>query len=117
VITALNLIYEKKGIKAIFIAHSQLKEVTTPLTDPYNRYEMKFFAKGFGHKLLEWSDLILFCDKVFHVAEEGMKTSDPKPMILSGNNASYVGGGRMVLDKNLPLDYHALKQYITGKKS
>jgi len=113
VITALNLIYEKKGIKAVFIAHSQLREVTTPLTDPYNRYELKFFAKGFGHKLMEWSDLILFCDKVFHVAEEGMKTSEPKPMLLSGNSASYIGGGRMKLDRDLPLDYNELKKYIT----
>ncbi len=116
VITALNLIWEKKGIKAVFIAHSQLKEVTTPLTDPYNRYELKFFAKGFGHKLFEWGDLILFCDKVFHVAEEGMKVSEPKVMILSGNSAAYIGGGRMRLDRDLPLDYHELKKYITQTK-
>lgn len=113
VITALNLIYEKKGIKAVFIAHSQLKEVTTPLTDPYNRYELKFFAKGFGYKLMEWADLILFCDRVFHVAEEGMKTSEPKAMLLSGNNASYIGGGRMKIANDLPLDYHELKKHIT----
>lgn len=113
VITALNLIYERKGIKAILIAHSQLREISTPLNDPYNRYELKFFAKGFGHKLTEWADLVLFADRVFHVAEEGMKTSEPKPMILSGNSASYIGGGRMSLGKDMPLDYTALKQYIT----
>lgn len=113
VITALNLIYEKKGIKAIFIAHSQLREITTPLVDPYNRYELKFFSKGFGHKLTEWADLILFADRVFHVADEGMKTSEPKPMILSGNSASYIGGGRMRLDRDLPLDYLELKKYLT----
>lgn len=116
VITALNLIYEKKGIKSIFIAHSQLREVTTPLTDPYNRYELKFFAKGFGHKLVEWADLVLFADRVFHVAKDGMKTSEPKPMILAGNSASYVGGGRMKLDADLPLDYEELKKHITQKK-
>lgn len=116
VITALNLIYEKKGIKAIFIAHSQLREVTTPLADPYNRYELKFFAKGFGHKLTEWGDLILFADRVFHVAEEGMKTSEPKAMILSGNSASYIGGGRMKIANDLPLDYHELKKHITKSK-
>lgn len=115
VITALNLIYDKKGIKAVFIAHSHLKEVETPLTDPYNRYEMKFFAKAFGAKLNEWADLILFADKVFHVAEEGMKTSEPKPMLLSGNSASYVGGGRMKIHHDLPLDYNALKQHIATK--
>lgn len=116
VVTALNKIYEKKGIKAVFIAHSQLREVTTPLVDPYNRYELKFFAKAFGHKLTEWADLVLFADKVFHVAEEGMKTSEPKPMILAGNSASYIGGGRMKLNKDLPLDYEVLKQHITQGK-
>lgn len=113
VVTALNLIYEKKGIKAVFIAHSQLREVTTPLTDPYNRYELKFFAKGFGHKIVEWADLVLFADRQFHVAEEGMKTSEPKAMILSGNSASYIGGGRMKISNDLPLDYHELKKHIT----
>jgi hypothetical protein len=116
VITALNLIYEKKGIKGVFIAHSHLREVTTPLTDPYNRYELKFFAKGFGHKLIEWADLVLFADKVFHVAEEGMKTSEPKAMLLSGNSASYIGGGRMKIRNDLPLDYNELKKHITGEK-
>lgn len=115
VITALNLIYKKKGIKAVFIAHSQLREVATPLIDPYNRYELKFFAKAFGHKLTEWADLVLFCDKVFHVAKDGMKTSEPKAMILAGNSASYVGGGRMFLGKDLPLNYEALRKEITNK--
>lgn len=116
VITALNLIYEKKGIKAVFIAHSQLREVTTPLTDPYNRYELKFFAKAFGHKLVEWADLVLFADKVFHVGQDGMKTSEPKPMLLAGNSASYIGGGRMKLHADLPLDYEELKKHITQTK-
>ncbi len=113
VVTALNLIYEKKGIKAVFIAHSHLREISTPLTDPYNRYELKFLAKGFGHKLTEWADLVLFADRVFHVAEEGMKTSEPKAMILSGNSASYIGGGRMNISHDLPLDYNELKKHIT----
>lgn len=115
-LTALDMIYKKKGIKAILIAHSQLREISTPLTDPYSRYELKFFSKGFGHKINEWADLTLFADKVFHVADEGMKTSEPKPMILASNSAGYIGGGRMVLGKNLPLSYEAVRKEITGKE-
>lgn len=114
IITALNLIYEKKGIKAVFIAHCHLREVSTPLTEPYNRYEMKFFSKEVGAKLNEWGDIILFCDKIFHVADGGMKTSEPTPMLLSGKSASYIGGGRMEIRQDLPLDYHELKKHITN---
>lgn len=110
-----DAIYKKKGIKTILIAHSQVKEVDLPNRDPYQRNEMKL-SKQLGAKVLEWGDLILYCDYSFHVSKDG-KTSEPKPMLFAGGSASFIGGGRMRLDKELPVDYKILEQHITGKKS
>jgi hypothetical protein len=111
--TALDMIYKKKGIKSIVIAHSQIKNIDLPNQDPYSRHDMKL-SKYLAAKAMEWGDLVLFADYSFHVTKEG-KTSEPKPCLFAGGNASFVGGGRMKLDKELPLDYNALKQHITNK--
>lgn len=107
----LDAIWEKKKIPAILIAHSQLKSVDVPTQDPYSRYEMKL-SKAFAAKVNEWADLILFADYSFHVTTEG-KTSEPKPVLYAGGSASFVGGGRMRLSKELPLDYNELVKEIT----
>lgn len=110
VVKWLDAIYKKKGIKSIVIAHSQIKEIDLPTKDPYQRHELKT-SKYFGAKLAEWADLVLFADYSFHVSSEG-KTSEPKPVLYAGGSAAFVGGGRMVLDKELPIDYNALKKHI-----
>lgn len=110
VLRGLDAIYVKKGIKSIIIAHTQIKEVDLPTKDPYQRNELKT-SKYFGSRLTEWADLVLFCDYSFHVSTEG-KTSAPKPVLYAGGNAAFVGGGRMLLDKELPIDYNILKQHI-----
>ncbi len=113
--TALDMIYKKRGIKSIVIAHSQIKNVDVPNQDPYSRHDMKL-SKYLAAKTNEWADLVLFADYAFHVTKEG-KTSEPKPCLFAGGSASFVGGGRMRLDKELPLDYKTLEQHITkGQK-
>lgn len=110
----LDALWNKKKIRAIIIAHSQVKEVDLPNQDPYQRHELKL-SKYFAAKINEWADLILFADYSFHVTKDG-KTSEPKPMLFAGGSASFVGGGRMKLEKELPLDYDKLKQMITKGK-
>lgn len=114
IMRALDAIYKKKGIKAILIAHSQVKKMDLPNKDPYERNEMKL-SKQLGAKVLEWGDLVLFADYSFHVNKEG-KTSEQKPILYAGGSPAFVGGGRMSLDKELPLDYKQLEQYITKGK-
>lgn len=107
-----NAIHKKKGIGTVLIAHSQVKEVDLPSQDPYQRHEMKL-SKYLSNYTYEWADLILFATRTFHVAKDGKKTSEPKPVLLAGGSASFVGGGRMRLSKELPLDYNQLKKEIT----
>lgn len=110
---ALDMIYEKKKIPSLLIAHSAIKTLDLPNKDPYSKYELKV-SKGVSAKAAEWADLILFADYSFHVTKEG-KTSEPKPMFLAGGSASFTGGGRMSLNKELPIDYKILEQHITKK--
>jgi hypothetical protein len=108
-----DAIIKKHNIPVMFIAHSQVRNVDLPTQDPYSRHEMKL-GKALAAKINEWADLILFADYAFHVNKEG-KTSEPKPTLFAGGSAAFVGGGRMRLNKELPLDYNQLKKEITNE--
>lgn len=118
---ALDKIYEKKGIKSIIIAHSTIKTVDLPTSEPYSRHELKL-SKYLAGKVNEWADLCLFADYSIHVAKAdknkkiGQTLSKPKAVLYAGGSAAFVGGGRMQLDEELPLDYNELKKHITKGK-
>lgn len=105
-----DAIIKKKNIPFMMIAHSKVKSVDLPTQDPYSRHELKL-GTTLSAKINEWADLILFADYAFHVNKEG-KTSEPKPTLFAGGSAAFVGGGRMRLSKELPLDYNQLKKEI-----
>lgn len=115
VLLFLDAIYKKKGIKSLLIGHSEIKQIDLPNKEPYSRHQLKL-SKYFAAKVSEWADLILFADYSFHVTKDG-KPTEPTPALLAGGSASFVGGGRMMLPKELPLSYKQLEQLITGKKS
>jgi hypothetical protein len=106
----LDAIYEKKSIKCILIAHSQVKTVDFPNQDPYQRHELKL-SKWFAAKVNEWCDLILYAGLDFHVTKD-KKVSEAKRVIFSGGNPSFVGGGRMKLPNKIDLNYEALKKEL-----
>lgn len=113
IIRWLEAIYKKRGTKAILIAHNAVKDVNTPGRDTYQRNEMKLSShkEGLAPLVNEWADLILFADYSFHVTSDGM-TSEQKPVLYAGGSASFVGGGRMKLKQEIPLDYKKLKEEI-----
>lgn len=105
----LDAIYKKHGIRAIMIAHSQLKHVDLPNKDPFQRSEMKM-SKYLSAKAMEWGDIILHADYAFHIVDG--KTSEPKRVLYTGGSASFLGGSRMPLPKELPVSYQALEKEI-----
>lgn len=107
----LDAINQKKGIPSLLIAHSQVKTVDLPNQDPFSRHEMKL-SKSLGARVNEWADLIIFAGYSFHVTKDG-KATEPKRVIFAGGKASYIGGGRMKLLREIPLDYNELKKEIT----
>jgi hypothetical protein len=108
---ALDAIYKKKTIPSLLIAHSFIKEIELPNKDPYSKYDLKL-SKSISAKITEWADLVLFADYSFAVTKDG-KTSEPRPVFLAGGSAAYTGGGRMLLNKEIPLSYDHLIKEIT----
>lgn len=111
IFNGLDAIYKKKAIPSILIAHSQIREIDLPDKEPYSKYDLKV-SKSTSAKTSEWADIILFADYSFHVTKDG-KVSEPKPVLYAGGSAAFNGGGRMVLSKEIPLDYNELKKEIT----
>lgn len=111
VIRWLDAIYKVKKMPALLLAHSQIKTVDLPTKEPFSRYELKL-SKALGAKVAEWADIVLFADYSFHVTSDG-KVSEPKPVLCAGGSAAFVGGGRMRLSKEIPLNYDELKKEIT----
>jgi hypothetical protein len=114
ILTWLDKIKQKKNINAIIIAHSIVKEVDLPGKDPFSRNQLKL-SKQLGSKLMEWCDLALYADYSFFVTPDG-KTSEPKPVLFTGGDASHIGGGRLKLKAQLPLSYSALETEIANLK-
>lgn len=106
----LDAIHVKHDINAVIIAHTQIRDVDLPGRDPFQRYEMKL-SKQLAAKCYEWSDLVLFADYEFVVSKDG-KPSEPQRVLLTGGSASYLGGGRMSINKKLPLNYEAIRKEI-----
>ena len=109
----LDAIYRKKGIKAIIVAHSTVKEIDLPGRDPFARYQLKL-SKQLAAKTMEWADILLHAEYDFHVSTEG-KTSEPKAVLFTGGDMSYEGGGRIKLPKQIPISYAELEKAIIGK--
>lgn len=109
----LDALWEKKKIKCIIIAHSAIKEISLPGQEPFSRYQLKL-SKQLGAKAKEWCDMLLHLEYSFHVSSEG-KTSTPTPVLFTGGDMSFEGGGRIKLPKSIPVNYKALEDAI--KKS
>ncbi len=112
--SAADLLYQKHGMKTVMIAHQHIKTVDLPTKDPYQQHQLKL-SKALGAKATEWADLVLFCDWSFAVTKDG-KTSDQQAVIRAGGDAAYVGGGRMMLKNDIPINdntYKLLEKEIT----
>lgn len=113
IFTILKQLFDTKRIKTLIIAHSAIKEMDLPGKDNYSKHTLKL-SKALLGKVNEWADLILFADYSFFVDKDG-KTSEPKPILLTGGDPSFEGGGRMLLKKQIPLDYNKLVDEIIKK--
>lgn len=58
-IDGVNLLRDDKGMTIVQTAHSQVRRFDSPLSDPYDRYEIKLH-KAAGSIIQEHSDIVLF---------------------------------------------------------
>lgn len=114
-ITAINLIREKRGMIVILTAHSQTKAYNNPLGSDYDRYQIKLREKN-SELFLEWVDLIGFMHFQTYIKtrddkKKGGFGGSEKAKVLGGidriiscfPNAAYVGGNRYGITEDIPV--------------
>lgn len=110
----IDAINKKKGIRAIVIAHSEIKTIDLPDGEAFSRFQMRLTKYSLA-RAQEWADLILFARNKFSVNSEGKAVGKEKPTLCAGGSAAHVSGGRMTLTEELPLDYKTLFDHLTKK--
>jgi hypothetical protein len=58
-LAGLDALRVHKEMGVVLIAHAQIKRFDSPLSDPYDRYQIKLHAKAAG-VVQEWADIIAF---------------------------------------------------------
>lgn len=59
ILSALNMLRNKRNMTAIIIGHSEIKKFDSPMTEPYDRYQPKL-QQRFSALMQEWADAVLF---------------------------------------------------------
>jgi hypothetical protein len=78
-----------KGMNVVLLAHSEVKNVTPPDSDSYDRYQMRLHKRAFG-LWTEWADIVAFLNyKIAIKKEEKGFGSDRNRAIGSGDRMIY----------------------------
>ena len=99
------------GIHVVVVGHSNIKRVTFPGLDSFDRYELRLYL-GCANRLKEWSDHVLFLNFKTRVVVENGK---PKGMggkeraIYTQHNASHDAKVRIDLPEVVPCTFAAIK--------
>jgi hypothetical protein len=107
----LDKIRDQRKMIIILIGHEELKPVREPMSDPYDRYDLKL-SKDPKNYLTEWADMILFADQEVFVTsvEAGYKKKLNKGTagnryIYTVEDPKYLAGNRYGLPGKLPLNW------------
>lgn len=98
---ALNYLRDTKDMTIIQIAHAHVKRFENPLTDPYDRFEIKL-NKAAGSLIAEHSDIVLFANYFVGTSKskDGMK-----------ERIRAVGSGERILYTQEQPGFHAKNRF------
>ena len=117
----LNLLEEivGRGVHVVLTAHAMMRKFEQPdEMGAYDRWELKLQKKT-SALVKEWSDLLLFANyKTLSVATDDkgkkFKAQGGRRVIYTSHHPCWDAKNRLGLPEELPLDFSALAQYITG---
>lgn len=124
VLEGLDALRRDKGIMPLLIAHEQIKVYNNPMTESYDRYNLKLRSNDKGSSsesiIKEWSDVICFVNKETFVRKEktGMKevkkanTTD-RVFIHTQETPAYLAGNRFGLPAQIDFSWLALSEALT----
>lgn len=105
-------------INVVVVAHSIVKTITPPDSDPYDHWELKCSRKV-SPILKEWADMLLFCNWSFTVVQDDFKKGKAlgagKRVIYANHKSQYDAKNRYGLPDEMPLKYESIKAVIEGQ--
>jgi hypothetical protein len=115
-----NALRLEKNMDIIILCHSEIKRFDDPMTDSYDRYQIKLH-KTVGKMIQEWSDVIGFCQQEMATKIEkskGFKDDRVIPVDLGtrvlklAGTASFDAGNRFDLPASIPLVWSEYEQAL-----
>ena len=123
IVTAFDALRTKHGMNVILIAHTMIKRIDSPETEPYDRYQPKLQERS-GSLIREWADAVLFANYKTIVKQSDVgfnKTvsrgvSSGERMLFTSERPAYMAKNRYGLPESIPLDWDAFAEAIKPKK-
>lgn len=123
ILNALDYLNRKKKMAVILICHTRVVQFNDPLHEPYDKYEMKLHSpksgNGSNNMLVEWADIIGFCDQEKFVSNKGTSDKKINRATLNGErfihlvgSPAFVAKNRFGLPEKLPLNYEVFEQAL-----
>jgi hypothetical protein len=107
----LTLLRERRGMVVLFVAHDQVKRYDSPITESYDRHQLKMHKQS-ADILTEWVDGLLFANQRVHIdkSDVGFKKTVRRGVggdrvLHTVESPAYVAGNRYGLPEELPLDW------------
>ena len=120
VLDTLNVL-RSKGMASILLAHCEIKRFDSPEVEPYERYQPKLQARS-SALVQEWCDMVLFTNykTLVKTTDIGFNnkvtrgTSTGERIMHTNERPAYLAKNRYNLPDQLPLEWSALAEAITG---
>lgn len=107
----LTVLREQRGMVVVFIAHDQVKRYDSPLTESYDRHQLKMHKQS-ADILTEWVDCLLFARQQVYIdkTDVGFKKTirrgvGGERVLHTVESPAYAAGNRYGLPEELPLDW------------
>jgi len=111
----LDILRAKRGVEIVLLAHSQTRTFRNPVSDDYDRYELKMPPKAAG-LVKEWVDAVLFANyETFAAKKDGRVrgVSTGARFLWTTHCAAFDAKNRFGLPEQIPLawdDFDALSK-------
>jgi hypothetical protein len=109
----LNTLRERKGMAIIFIAHDCVKTYNDPLSEAYDRHQLKMHRQS-SDILTEWADCLFFANQTVHLDKKNagfnrtiVKGKAGDRVLHTVESPAYQAGNRYGLPEELPLSWAA----------
>ena len=113
-LTALDALRNHRSMMTVLISHALVKKFNSPITDPYDRYQLKLHEKAEA-LIREWADLVLFATYKVTVkpADEKKKTTargvgGTERILYTSERPGWLAKNRYNLPAELPFEVSAL---------